>query len=216
MSVVNKRAEVAGEFGRVHLFLIRHAEPQRAVGDTPADPGLTERGREQARKLAAYLAADGVDVVISSPMRRARETAAELARASGTTARVDEMLTEWDAGATSYIPYEELKATRDPALLAFVNDDHDALGFEVGPFRSAAVAAVEGIIAGHKGRRVAVICHSGIVNAYVGHLWRAERLFLHNPDYTGICRIAASGSGVRTVFNLNETTHLHRTGLLVR
>jgi phosphohistidine phosphatase SixA len=67
----------------VRLYLVRHADAE------PGDPDdlrrLTAAGRAQARALGRRLADDGVrpDAVLSSPLLRARETAAEIARATG-------------------------------------------------------------------------------------------------------------------------------------
>jgi len=75
----------------VRLILVRHAH---------ADPGnpdglrpLSARGREQAQALADRLAAEVEPVVVlSSPLLRARETAASIARAAGAELRIDERL----------------------------------------------------------------------------------------------------------------------------
>jgi phosphohistidine phosphatase len=55
---------------------------------------LTPIGREQARALGKQLAADGVrpEVVLTSPLLRARETGAEIAKATGSAAEADERL----------------------------------------------------------------------------------------------------------------------------
>jgi phosphohistidine phosphatase len=76
----------------VRLFLVRHAEA--AAGEPDELRPLTEAGRETARALGKQLAADGVrpDVVLSSPLLRARETAAEIASATGTEAEANERL----------------------------------------------------------------------------------------------------------------------------
>jgi phosphohistidine phosphatase len=76
----------------VRVFLIRHAE---AAGGQPDElRPLTETGRETARELGKQLAADGVrpDAILSSPLLRARETAAELGRAVGVEAETDDRL----------------------------------------------------------------------------------------------------------------------------
>ena len=69
----------------MELLLIRHAVPERITsedsGGAPADPSLTDAGRRQARRLAAWLAIEGVDHIVSSPLRRASETAAPVAAA---------------------------------------------------------------------------------------------------------------------------------------
>ena len=65
------------------LLWVRHGEPERIAPGTgvPADPALTELGREQAQRLADWLAFEPIDAVLSSPMRRAVDTAADRRRA---------------------------------------------------------------------------------------------------------------------------------------
>jgi phosphohistidine phosphatase len=76
----------------VRLFIVRHAEA--AAGQPDDLRPLTERGREQARRLGRRFANDGIhpDAVLSSPLLRARETAAEIAKAVGVEAEPDERL----------------------------------------------------------------------------------------------------------------------------
>ena len=76
----------------MRLYLVRHAEA------APREPDelrpLTPTGREQARALGKQLAADGVHpaIVLTSPLLRARETGAEIAKATGSAAETDERL----------------------------------------------------------------------------------------------------------------------------
>jgi phosphohistidine phosphatase len=76
----------------VQLYLVRHAEA--ASGEPDELRPLTAEGREVARSLGERLARDGIrpDVVLTSPLLRARETAHELARATGAEAEPDERL----------------------------------------------------------------------------------------------------------------------------
>jgi len=70
------------------LLLVRHAEA--APGEPDDLRPLTAAGRASARELAARIG--HVDAVLTSPLLRARETGAELARAAGCTAEPDERL----------------------------------------------------------------------------------------------------------------------------
>ena len=76
----------------MRLYIVRHAEA--ASGEPDELRPLTPEGREAARLLGRRLAADGVtpDTVLTSPLLRARETAAEIARAVGLEAEPDERL----------------------------------------------------------------------------------------------------------------------------
>ena len=199
--------------GLMALLLTRHAEPVRIEeADQPADPPLHERGHTQAQALAAWLADEPLDAVWSSPMRRARETAAAVATRLGMEVVVDEDLAEFDREATSYIPLEELRATRDQRWLAMVEGDLSE--FEVDPeaFRNGVVAAIERVISVNPGRTVAVVCHGGVINAYVAEVLGIDRVLFFEPRYASINRVAASRAGVRSIVSLNETAHIR--GLL--
>jgi phosphohistidine phosphatase len=76
----------------VQLVIVRHAEA--ASGDPDELRPLTAEGREVARALGRRLADDGIrpDAVLTSPLLRARETAAELARPAGLDPEPDERL----------------------------------------------------------------------------------------------------------------------------
>jgi phosphohistidine phosphatase SixA len=75
---------------RVRLFLVRHAEA--APGEPDELRPLTPAGHEAARALGERLAAEAPEAVISSPLLRARQTAAPIAAASGLEAEADERL----------------------------------------------------------------------------------------------------------------------------
>ncbi|HEX2044117.1 MAG TPA: histidine phosphatase family protein [Gaiellaceae bacterium] len=76
----------------MELYLVRHAEAAR--GDPDELRPLTPAGREQARSLGERLRRDGVrpDVILTSPLLRARETGELLARELGAASRPDERL----------------------------------------------------------------------------------------------------------------------------
>ncbi len=199
----------------MELLLIRHAEPVKVVDATgPADPDLCDRGARQATLLAEFLSHEGIDAIYSSPMRRAIQTAAPLGEITSLTPTIVEGLAEFDRQATTYIPIEELRRTRDERFLAMLEDDYSSWGIDMGEFRSRVVEALEAIIDTHAGERVAAFCHGGVINAYIGHILGLSRSSFFAPDYTSVSRIAASRSGVRSVLRLNEVGHLRGHSLL--
>jgi probable phosphoglycerate mutase len=190
----------------MELLLVRHALPARVeLDDGPADPPLTDEGRRQAARLAAWLAAERLDAVWSSPLRRARETAEPLATAQGLEVLVDDDLAEWDRSSSSYVPIEELRAANDARFRALADGTWTKL-WDVDPdgFRRSVVGAIERIVTGHTGEKVAVVCHGGVINAYMGHILGIDRLLFFHPFYGGINRIAASREGARWVLSINE------------
>jgi phosphohistidine phosphatase len=74
----------------VRIFLVRHAEA--APGEPDALRPLTPAGQSAARELAAQLASEKLDAVLSSPLLRARQTADQIAHAADLTVEVDERL----------------------------------------------------------------------------------------------------------------------------
>ncbi len=75
----------------MRLILVRHAHSDPGIPDELRP--LSPRGREQARALGERLAAEEEpELVLASPLLRARETAAAIAKAAGSKLRVDERL----------------------------------------------------------------------------------------------------------------------------
>ncbi|PND59117.1 bifunctional RNase H/acid phosphatase [Mycobacterium sp. ENV421] len=101
------------------MLLLRHGQTefsrQRRYSGR-GNPELTDTGRRQAEAAAKYLAGGGgVDVVISSPLQRAYDTASAAAAALGLTVTVDDDLIETDFGAWEGLTFAEARE-RDPEL----------------------------------------------------------------------------------------------------
>ncbi|MEA2157200.1 MAG: ribonuclease / adenosylcobalamin/alpha-ribazole phosphatase [Solirubrobacteraceae bacterium] len=149
------------------VTLVRHGQTEsslRMAYSGRRDIPLTDAGREQARRCAARLAGAGVDAVRTSPLVRARDTAAAIAAATGAPLDVDERLTEVDYG-----PFEGLD--RDGALArfgkAFEDWRADPFGSPVPgmePLTAAlarARAATADALAGHE--HPVIVGHQGIL-----------------------------------------------------
>ena len=81
------------------IYLVQHGDRERVAGD----PGLTALGRGQAELTARWLRERGLHGLYSSPLQRARETAARIAAATDLAAQVDTRLRErsnWDGSQT--------------------------------------------------------------------------------------------------------------------
>src|SRR5262245_5086234 len=189
--------------------MIRHALPLRVEGvpGRPADPALSEGGRLQAERLCRWLAAEHLDAVYASPLRRARETAAPLARARQLEVVLEPGIAEFDRDAESYVPLEELKAESWTRWKELVDGGLYA-SLDIDAFRRTVVEAVERIVGAHPRRRVAVVCHGGVINAWAAHVLGIDRPIFFEPGYTSIHRFLAASSGERSVLTLNELAHL--------
>ncbi|MCE9611429.1 MAG: phosphohistidine phosphatase SixA [Chthoniobacter sp.] len=105
------------------IYLLRHAD-----ADTPAardvERALSEKGRAQARKVGAFCEAQEIDpaLLLSSPVRRARETAEIVAEKM----RAEVVLTPWLAcGMSPHTALEELRALRGETSVMLVGHEPD-------------------------------------------------------------------------------------------
>jgi len=196
------------------LLLIRHALPHRVISDDgPADPGLDDLGRRQAEAMAAWLGDEAIDSIVSSPLRRALETAAPLAERLGLTVEIDDGIAEWDRHSAEYIPVEELRASGHPLWEAMAKGDWTSIGIDPEEFGRRVIASIDALATANPDRRLAVVCHGGVINAYASAVLELPRLLFFEPGYTSITRVTVGASGRRLIRSLNETAHLRLAGL---
>lgn len=189
----------------MELILVRHARPEQIVNaDGPANPPLTDVGHRQARAVAGWLAAEPFDALYSSPMTRARETADPFARLTGMDVRIRNGVQEYDAEHPSYVPIEVMRQDK-AAWKSFLDEE---MGIDRSAFVDEVVSTVEDIIADHRGDRVVVVCHGGVINAWAANILDIGQKLFFNPDYTSVNRFMAASSGERSIVSLNETAHL--------
>lgn len=199
----------------MELILVRHALPERReVTDGPADPELSPDGHAQAERMAEYLATERIDALYTSPLRRARQTAAPLERHLAMDAVVVDDVAEWDRNSSAYVPIEQLKAENDPRYLDVIGHQWDGAD-PIEDFEARVMTALDQLVAQHPGDTIAVICHGGVINLFLAVVLGldGERTGFFYPNYTSIHRVAASRSGVRSVITINETSHLRNSGL---
>ena len=200
----------------MEVLLIRHAIPiRRELESGIADPELASEGLKQADLMAQYLSTEKLHAIYASPMQRAQQTASPLATVQGLSITTIDGVAEFDKNSNQYVPVEELKANNDPRWQEMLRGAWTSADeTEEEEFISRTVGSIENIIANHASQRVAIVCHGGVINAYLCHVLGLEnqRGFFY-PNYTSIHRIAAASSGERSIVTLNETSHLRGSGL---
>jgi broad specificity phosphatase PhoE len=150
------------------LLLVRHGETdwnrdQRWQGhsDTP----LNERGRQQARELAATL--DPPDRIYSSDLARARETAEILSTRLGVPVVLDQRLRERSFGAWEGLTSPEIER-RFAAELARWRAREGAGAADAEPFEAFAARVggfLDELLDRHPGEEVLVVAHGGTIRA---------------------------------------------------
>lgn len=203
--------------GMCELLLIRHGEQQFRenipLGEA-LDAPLSELGWKQARAVGERLAPARMDAVYCSNMKRAYDTANEIARHHGLTSTVVDDLREidlWqrapqDKGLLDIYTreelieiYREVSRTRKHSAYPHCEDADE--------FRRRIVGAIDRIAAENVGHRVAVACHGGVINAYLAELFGASYDHLVNVHHTSITVIRAADKR-RAVLTINDYSHV--------
>ena len=99
------------------IIIMRHGESEKNIRDvwdnSPDAYPLTDMGIEQVRLTADELKQKGVDIILTSPVLRARQTAELVAEHIGAEVVIDERLTEIDSGQWDGKTYAEVAESRD-------------------------------------------------------------------------------------------------------
>ena len=201
------------------LALVRHGQQQFPTSPVfrPAewvDPPLSEVGRRQAELVGEAFAERPVDVVVCSHLSRARETAAAIAGHHDLEPLVLEDLREVEV----YRDLEDGASPADALAAPFWRGVQERFpterSWDLVPFgessaelRHRVVSTIEGLLAMHPGAHLVVVCHGGVINAYLAHLLgiREDMFFL--PAHTSVSRVRRLGPR-RALHSLNDRDHL--------
>ncbi len=156
------------------VLLVRHGKTATTGTRLPGRaPGLhlSEEGRRQAEAVGARLARlPRVAAVYSSPLERARETAAPAARARRLAVRVHRGLVEIDVGQWTGLSLKRLRrrpewqiVQRHPSGFRFPG------GESFVEMQARMVGALTEIVARHPGGTVIVVSHADSIKAVVAH-----------------------------------------------
>jgi broad specificity phosphatase PhoE/ribonuclease HI len=200
------------------LLLLRHGETaltpeKRFSGSGGTDPELSERGRDQADRIAAALAARGtVEAVVSSPLTRCRQTAQAVADRLGLAVRIDEGLRETDFGAFEGLTFAEAKERHPEALDAWLASAGTAPpggeSFTAVALRVA--VARDKLLARYAGRTVLVVSHVTPVKTLVRLALGAppESLFRMELSAASLSEVQYYADGNSSLRLFNDTAHL--------
>ena len=197
-------------------LLLRHGQTALSVerrfagrGDIP----LTDVGLEQAAAAAARLARRGhIDLVLTSPLLRARQTASAVADAVGVPLAEDVDLAETDFGSWEGLSFGEVMA-RWPDEMAAWMADADAAPPGGESFAAVAVrvdAALDRLVAAYQGQTVVVVSHVTPIKTIVCRALLAPTaaLFRMHLDVASLCEAAWFADGPALLRSLNDTAHL--------
>jgi broad specificity phosphatase PhoE len=197
----------------MRMLLVRHAETdwnreRRFQGGR--DVPLSATGREQAESAARLLAATPLAAVWSSPLVRARDTAAIIAAPHGLAVQEAGAFREMGFGEWEGLTRDEVRERFADAHRAWVETPQEAMwsGAEtLAAVRTRALAGLAALRAAHQGQTVCLVTH-GIT----GRLLILEALGL-GPDR--LWSFHLSSTGISELEFRDDWTTLHRMNSLI-
>ena len=199
----------------VRLILARHGETAwnvqaRYQGQT--DLPLTGAGQRQAAALARRLARETIDVVYTSPLQRARQTAESIAAVHGLPANSDVRLSEIAFGAWEGLTYGRIREQFPQALGAWEADPWNATppgGESLSQLAARVGSALDDVARTHAGQTVLLVSHGGPLRVLLclglGLAPQAHWQFRLDTASVSELRLREGGS---TLSYLNDTGHL--------
>ncbi len=202
----------------IEMLIARHGQ---SVGDIErryegrADLPLTDLGREQARKLAAWLAAYHTpDCILASSLKRAAETARIVGDRIGLQVRHCDALMELDSGLIAGMKYEEADAKYPkPKVPLMPHEPICVTGESQLEFRFRAEKFLSGFFLEYDGeyahRRIMLVSHGAMIDMMLRCLLKlsiAQDISFQSYD-TGLHLLKADRSRASVQF-LNSTAHL--------
>jgi probable phosphoglycerate mutase len=152
------------------IYFVRHGEtiltPMRKFsGVGTLDPGLTADGLEQAQRVADEIAKLEPEVLISSPLKRARQTADAIGDKTGLEVLEDSDWFELSFGSWDGKAIEEVRAESPEEYQAWLNSSSYRPGGGES-YDDAAIridAALEKVLAQYPGKKVVIVTHNGVI-----------------------------------------------------
>ncbi|MEV7899416.1 bifunctional RNase H/acid phosphatase [Streptomyces cyaneofuscatus] len=201
------------------FVLLRHGETlltpeKRFSGSGGTDPELSAIGRDQAARAAAHFAALGtVQEIVSSPLRRCRETAAAVADRLGLDVRIEDGLRETDFGAWEGLTFGEVRERYGDDLTTWLADPETAPtggGESFAEVAERVAAARDRLTARYAGRTVLLVTHVTPIKTLVRLALEApaKAMFRMELSAASISTVAYYGDGNASVRLLNDTSHL--------
>ncbi|WP_063735110.1 bifunctional RNase H/acid phosphatase [Streptomyces sp. RTd22] len=201
------------------FVLLRHGETpltpeKRFSGSGGTDPGLSDVGHRQAELVAASLAARGtIQAIVTSPLKRCRETADAVAARLGLDVRVDEGLRETDFGAWEGLTFAEVRDRHPDDLDAWLASSKTAPTGGGESFAAVArrvALSRDKLIARYAGRTVLLVTHVTPIKTLTRLALGAppESLFRMELSAASLSAVAYYGDGNASLRLLNDTSHL--------
>ncbi|HET8842474.1 MAG TPA: histidine phosphatase family protein [Ktedonobacteraceae bacterium] len=169
----------------MRLLLVRHGITQNNLDKTytgQTDVPLTELGRRQAEAVASYLSGEKLDVIISSDLQRARDTAVAIARYHKLPVQEDPDLREISMGWWESLGRAQIEE-RDKEEFAYVRADPvnraPTGGENFAQLRERAARILQRCKEQYPGQTILWVTHGGFIEGAICHALKLDLAYRH-------------------------------------
>jgi probable phosphoglycerate mutase len=196
-------------------MLLRHGETPLSIErrfSGRGDAALTERGEKQAAAAAQRLAKTGIEVIVSSPLRRTQQTAAAVAELLGLEVELEDGFAETNFGEWEGLTFGELRKQAPEEMRRWMADPAVAPpGGESMASTAARVAEAQAkVVAKYPGNRVLVVTHVTPIKCLLRDAIGApmDAVYRIQLDPASLSVVDWRAEGPSVVRLMNETSHL--------
>jgi len=150
----------------VKVILVRHGETDwnlsRRIQGGNSDTQLNQRGRQQAESLALRLKPEKIQVIYSSPLQRARDTALAIAHYHQLPVEVEPSLKEIEVGALEGMPIADVGKRLSELLVTYKQGDELPRlpgGESVAEVQQRVWSTIQRLVDKHRGGVLVVVSH---------------------------------------------------------
>ena len=218
----------------MHFVIVRHAQPEWARAGLSIDnPSLTDVGRAQAEHLGRRFRSEPGDLLLVSPLQRARETAMPIAEATGLEPVVLDWLAEIAAPEWEGTPAETVQQIFDDHRGRPLDDLWEGLpgGESFHDFHRRVTNGLQEFLdeansprvndqpalwdLDRRDQRVIVVAHGGTNASIIGYLlgieptpWEWERFVSFHASVSTVAPIDISGRHAFSLYRFADVAHL--------
>lgn len=161
------------------FFLVRHGIKEKAIGDVP----ITPQGINQAQTTAEHISKIPIHAIISSPLRRAIETAEYIAAKTNVEIIVDDRLREranWgDLPEQTFEEFIQMwdKCTREPDYIPPIGDSVKSACKRMSSLLTSLAVQYP------SGSNIIIVTHGGLITDYIVNTFSEDVLHHFHPEF---------------------------------
>lgn len=173
---------------RITFYLVRHGEAESNVrGIANALPEkrkmhLTEEGIRQVHAVALFLAKQGVDAIIASPLKRTRETAAAISEQTSVEVLIDDRLHETGLGIYNDGPIDRFFSKYPDMRMRITPDPLDGTESII-DMRGRIEGFLRDVRQVYQGKKVVIVSHGDVLDQLYGILKRESPGQVFDDDW---------------------------------